>query len=202
MLAMATSASAASVGDANAGDVWVDNVGQPAGPGHEMDPHLQCTDINLWGSGLADSSGTFTIDGWSPSGRHEQDYSATWSSTGGKAPQVIAVIDVQKLIKQAAANGDTPAAQGYHFKLEFSQDPQKHKTFWVNCPAPTTSPPGTPPSGSPPGSPPPGKPPVLSTNHHRHHKHHKRHLVKPTRHHRVRARHVHRKLSPTPPFTG
>ena len=24
--------------------------------------------------------------------------------------------------------------QGYHFKLQLSQEPQKHKTFWVNCP--------------------------------------------------------------------
>ena len=42
----------------NAGDVWVDNVGQPSGPGHEQDPHLMCADINLWGNGLADASGT------------------------------------------------------------------------------------------------------------------------------------------------
>src|SRR5947209_8693273 len=56
-------------GDNNAGDVWVDNVGQPAGPGHEMDPHLACQDINLWGNGLSDSSGTYTISGWQPSGQ-------------------------------------------------------------------------------------------------------------------------------------
>ena len=36
-------------GDANAGDVWVDTAGAPPGPGHEMDPHLPCQSINLWG---------------------------------------------------------------------------------------------------------------------------------------------------------
>ena len=122
----------------NAGDVWVDNVGQPAGPGHEMDPHLACQDINLWGNGLADSSGSYSIDGWSPSGSAEQDYASTWSydqGTGGD--QVLDVISVKTLIENAIANGDSPQAnQGFHFKLEFSQDPQKHKTFWVNCQVP------------------------------------------------------------------
>ena len=144
----ATNALAATGGDPNAGDVWVDNVGQPPGPGHEMDPHLACQDINLWGSGLADTSGTFTIDGWPPSGSQEQDYASSWSyphdPSRKSGSQVIAVINVQQLIQQAAANGDTPAQQGYHFKLQFSQDPQKHKTFWVNCPPPQAgSVPGT-----------------------------------------------------------
>jgi hypothetical protein len=44
----------------------------------------------------------------------------------------------------AKANGDAPVnKQGFHFKLQFSQDPQKHKTFWVNCPAPSGSGGGT-----------------------------------------------------------
>jgi hypothetical protein len=130
-------------GDPNAGDVWVDNVGQPSGPGHEMDPHLACQNINLWGAGLADSSGSYTIDGWPPSGSQEQDYPATgaasWSynqSIGGS--QVIDVIPVKTLIENAIANGDAPQnGQGFHFKLQFGQDPQKHKTFWVNCQLPT-----------------------------------------------------------------
>jgi hypothetical protein len=47
---------------------------------------------------------------------------------------VISVINVKKLVANATANGDTPVnKQGLHFKLQFSQDPQKHKTFWVNC---------------------------------------------------------------------
>jgi hypothetical protein len=158
-LAAAPAALGASGGNSNAGDVWTDNVGQPAGPGHEQDPHLACTDINLWGSGLADASGTYTIDGWPPSGKQEQDYSSTWTYVQAKGgSQVISVINVSKLIAAAQASGDTPVnKQGYHFKLQFSQDPQKHKTFWVNCPAPTP-----PPAGSPGGNkqtPPPNSPP-------------------------------------------
>jgi hypothetical protein len=65
---------AASAHDPNPGDVWLDNVGQPPGPGHEHDPHLACADIYLWGNGLADSSGTFVIDGWHPSGSGTGDY--------------------------------------------------------------------------------------------------------------------------------
>jgi len=131
-----------SAGDKNAGDVWTDNVGQPAGPGHEQDPHLKCADINLWGNGLADSSGTYTIDGWPPSGSQEEDYSSTWSyDTTAGGTQVISVINVGLLTSTATANGDSPInKQGLHFKLQFVQDPQKHKTFWVTCkPAPTNS---------------------------------------------------------------
>ena len=134
---------AASGGDSNRGDVWLDNVGQPAGPGHEMDPHLACADINLWGANMGDAAGVFTIDGWPPSGHQEQVYpasgSASWHYGGGKQAQVIAVIPVHTLIANAAAKGDTPAHQGYHFKLQLSQDPQKHKTFWVNCPPPSAT---------------------------------------------------------------
>jgi hypothetical protein len=128
---------AAGGGNPNAGDVWTDNVGQPAGPGHEQDPHLACQDINLWGAELADPSGSYTIDGWPPSGSQEQDYASSWTydqSKGGS--QVIDVISVKTLVANAVAHGDAPVnTQGYHFKLQFSQDPQKHKTFWVNCPA-------------------------------------------------------------------
>src|SRR5436305_10774308 len=142
-LAVPVMGSAASGGDSNRGDVWLDNVGQPAGPGHEMDPHLACADINLWGANLADASGIFTIDGWPPSGRQEQVYpasgSAAWHYSGGKQARVIAVIPVRTLIANAAAKGDSPAHQGYHFKLQLSQDPHKHKTFWVNCPPPSAT---------------------------------------------------------------
>src|SRR5437660_3937123 len=90
---------AASGGDANAGDVWLDNVGQPPGPGHEMDPHLACQDINLWGDKLADSSGSYTIDGWPPSGSQEVDYSSSWSyNTSQGGDQVVSVINAQQLI--------------------------------------------------------------------------------------------------------
>jgi hypothetical protein len=190
----AGSALAAAGGDSNSGDVWVDNVGQPSGPGHEMDPHLTCDNINLWGSHLGDSSGTFTIDGWKPSGSGKQAYADTWTYAG-PGTQVIAVINVQQLVAQAAANGDKPTKQGYHFKLEFSQDPQKHKTFWVDCPPPppagatpgsnTTS--GSTPSGGTPGS---------------HARRHHRHLVKPKRHHRVHHRRLKHATRRHAVFTG
>ncbi len=148
-------------GNPNHEDVWVDNVGQPPGPGHEMDPHLACQDINLWGTTMADASGQFTIDGWPPSGSGSGDLNhpgyqenqawpgtksnpsmATWNynqSQGGD--QVMAVINVKTLIADAIANGDSPVnGQGFHFKLQFLQDPQKHKTFWVNCPGSTPTP--------------------------------------------------------------
>ncbi len=138
----ATSAAASK----NAGDVWVDNVGQPAGPGHENDPHLACADINLWGNGLAGSSGSFVIDGWPPSGSQELVYPSslsTWTynqATGGD--QVVQVINVNTLIQDAVAAGDVPlSTQGFHFKLQFSLFPQKHKTFWVNnCQTPPPAP--------------------------------------------------------------
>ncbi|HUY54794.1 MAG TPA: DUF11 domain-containing protein [Candidatus Nanopelagicaceae bacterium] len=135
-----------------------------AGPGHEMDPHLGCPAyIILWGSGLADSSGIYTIDGWSPSGSGTGDYNhpgyhqdqawpstksnpgtADWAyntATGGT--QEISYITTAQLVANAIANGDQPVnGQGLHFKLQFVQDPQKHKTFWVNCPTPSPTPSG------------------------------------------------------------
>jgi hypothetical protein len=145
-LVAAATASASAGGDNNKGDVWVDNVGQPAGPGHEQDPHLACANINLWGDKLADGSGKYTIDGWAPSGSKEQVYAHAWTynrSTGGT--QVLNVINVIKLVKAAQAAGDTPVnQQGLHFKLQFVQDPRKHKTFWVNCAASTPTPTPTP----------------------------------------------------------
>jgi hypothetical protein len=155
LLALPVGVLASQGGDNNKGDVWVDNVGQPAGPGHEMDPHLACQDINLWGNALADPSGTYTIDGWSPSGFHEKDYPATGNAnwTYNKAQggdQVTDVIVVKTLIANAIANGDAPInKQGFHFKLQFSQDPQKHKTFWVNCPGPTSGTQGSTPTPTP-----------------------------------------------------
>ncbi|MFN2582342.1 MAG: hypothetical protein ABR498_06335 [Candidatus Dormibacteria bacterium] len=129
-----SNAAPASQADENAGDVWLDSVGAPAGPGHEMDPHLPCADVNLWGAGLADPSGSFTIDGWAPSGSGQADSAGNWSydaQQGGS--QVIAVIGVNQLLASAAANGETAAHQGFHFKLQLAQDPQKHKVFWIDC---------------------------------------------------------------------
>lgn len=145
--AAGTAVGAAAAAPTNKGDVWVDNVGQPPGPGHEMDPHLACADINLWGDKLAGSGGAYTIDGWSPSGTKQQAYASTWTydkATGGD--QITDVISVQTLIANAEANGDAPInKQGFHFKLQFVQNPQKHKTFWVDCPG---TPPPPPPTGS------------------------------------------------------
>jgi hypothetical protein len=62
------------------------------------------------------------------------------NTDGGR--QVMDVIDVGALVHNAiAAGGDPHDIQGFHFKLQFVQAPQKHKTFWVNCNAPS-SPPG------------------------------------------------------------
>lgn len=214
-LATASTSLAVSAGDPNADDVWTDNVGQPSGPGHEQDPHLACHDINLWGSGLADGSGTYTIDGWAPSGSQEQDYASGWSynqSVGGA--QVIDVISVSTLIADAVKAGDAPVnKQGYHFKLQFSQDPQKHKTFWVNCPAPTgsggstTPPPVTQPTGTPtqPATQPGGSAPVDSVDaaHKRRHKPRRQHkLVRPKRHVKPRRRTRHGVGDAAPEFTG
>ncbi len=79
-LGISTAAWASSGGNANAGDVWLDSSATAlADPGHEMDPHLPCQTIYLFGSGLAGPSHSFTIDGWPPSGTQEIDYMGTWS---------------------------------------------------------------------------------------------------------------------------
>jgi hypothetical protein len=124
---------------ANPEDVWVKNVGQPPGSGHGQVPHLDCQNINLWGEGLVDSSGSFVINGIPPSGGGEQVYADSWSyDTTQGGDQVLAVIDVGKLLRTAIADGDTPQPnQGFHFYLALMQKPVKHKTFWVNCSAPT-----------------------------------------------------------------
>lgn len=220
LVALSLSATAlAGSGGPNAGDVWVDNVGQLAGPGHEMDPHLACDSINLWGSGLTDASGDFTVDGWAPSGSQDQDYSGTWSYSSPALP--IAVIDVSKLMSQATANGDVPTAQGFHFKLQFTQDPQKHKTFWLDCPGSSSGGGGGSGDGggnngggsntgggdNPPGTTPATTPATTTTtsiaavsqsrrtHHKRHDKRHRKH--RKIRQHRVRAVRVR-----LPSFTG
>ncbi len=217
VLGLGAAVAAACSGDGNPADIWLENVGQPAQPGNGMEAHLACQDINLWGTGLTESSGTFTIIGLPPTGSQAVDYSGTWtynqnvgdndadgtgdgqgggdqgdqgdqgghgdqggdgqgggdhsvgwsqiaggdqsggSSYGenggdgsdgsdsgdgdgdGAGDQVIAVINVSSLISQAQANGDKASAQGYYFKLEFTQDPQLDRTFWVDC---TPTPPG------------------------------------------------------------
>jgi hypothetical protein len=81
----------------NAGDVWVQNVGQAASPGHATEPHLACGDINLWASGVTDSSGDYTIVGQPPTGTGRQAYASTWQydTTVGRT-QLISVISVPR----------------------------------------------------------------------------------------------------------
>src|SRR4051812_13123764 len=70
----------------NSGDVWVANFGDEAGPGHAMDPKLDCRNINLWGDKMSSSGGSYRIYTLPPSGWGASAYSATWSynrSTGG-----------------------------------------------------------------------------------------------------------------------
>jgi hypothetical protein len=195
---------AASGGDNNAGDFWVDTVGAPQGAGHETDPHLPCADINVWGDKLADSSEAYRVIGIPPSGTKKQAYASTWHynrATSGN--QVTDVIDVTELIAAAVANGDAPVnGQGFHFKLALVQDPQKYKTFWVRCgvPAPPgggggvdTPPPG--PGSTPaPGSQPQGETPaqlVLGekvsgrAKHKAKHKKARKHRRHPHKHHKV-----------------
>ncbi len=144
----------------NAGDNFV-SATNTLPTGHETDPHLSCpSQIYLWGNGLTLGSGTFSIDGYHPSGSatgnpfggaYHPDQAwpndnanasippkggATWSYTGGGRP--IATISTAVLIANAQLNGDLyQPQQGYHFKIQFTQLPQKHKTFWVDCKTPT-----------------------------------------------------------------
>lgn len=144
--------------DSNNGDIWFDTVtaDDTTQSGHETDPHLPCDqDINLWGNGLKDATGTYTIYSIPPSdvdhagesAGDDQDWptsgSGTWTyGTDSGGNQIISgPIDVKTLIKNAIHNGDVAQPeQGYHFKIDFEQDPSKAKTFWVDCsPAPTVT---------------------------------------------------------------
>jgi hypothetical protein len=121
---------------------------------------------------------------------------------------VIDVIDVERLISAAVANGDRPVnRQGFHFKLALSQDPHKFKTFWVKCAVPgstggggTTTPPSTPPSTRPgPGSQPPSAPPgqgVLGERKPAPKKPYHKKARHRRKHHKVARRHM------MPAFTG
>jgi hypothetical protein len=122
----------------NAGDVWVDTATSPAGPGHEMDPQLDCSTINLWGSGLTDAGGTFQVSSVTPTGSGTVVYSGSWSTAGGPGTP-IATIDGGALVADLPAGTAAQPQQGYHFQVVVSQDPAKSKTFWLNgsgCPAP------------------------------------------------------------------
>ena len=128
-------------------------------------PHLPCADIELMGSKMRDASGQYAIDLLAPStpdggnGVGPQVYLspaqlAQWhydQAAGAADRQVMDVINVATLIQNAVAAGaEQHPIQGYHFKLQLVQAPQKHKTFWVHCNPPPGSPsPVVNPSGSP-----------------------------------------------------
>ncbi|HEX6493546.1 MAG TPA: hypothetical protein VF112_08525 [Candidatus Dormibacteraeota bacterium] len=132
---------AISVRAANAGDMFIQTAGAAAPSGNSNDPQLACADIDLWGSGLTLSSSTFTISGVAPTGAGEAVYSGTWSYNSGTSdPQIVATVPETALIDAAAAAGDTPAANGYHFEIDWAQNSKKSKTFWMHCPAPSTDP--------------------------------------------------------------
>lgn len=148
---------------ANSGDVWVDTAANDDTQisGHEQDPHLPCADIQLWGNGLAHSTGPFTIFSKDPSDQDfnpktdiDQDWptsgTGTWTynqTTGGNQ-KIAPVIVVATLIANAVANGDVAQPeQGFHFKIDFDQDPNLSKTFWVACNATANGPPPSNPPG-------------------------------------------------------
>lgn len=128
----------------NAGDVWLQPVGQGADfPGHQHIPHFEnCDDINLWGNGMTEASGEYTIDSIPPTsdGGFDQVYptdstSEPWTyDTAAGGNQVMSVVDTEILVANAISAGAVAhEQQGYHFKLQYQQNPQKHKVFWVKC---------------------------------------------------------------------
>jgi len=157
----------------NRGDVWVDVATSNDGP--ETDPHIPCgsqsSQIGVSAMDLNSSSGTFVIQGWSPSGSGsgDTDFTGTWTyNTGTGGQQVIALVNISTLLANARHNGDVAQAQqGFHFKLDL-EDPRtgasmgddKYKTFWVNCPTSTPTPSPTVTGGTPTPTP----SPTLSTS--------------------------------------
>jgi hypothetical protein len=135
----------------------------------DHNPHLPCANIEVMGKDMADGSSNYSIDYWPPTGDKGGVYgknsngssaltmvppmtnsgvvghNGAWVYSAAKGGyQVMDIIDVGVLVANAQAiNPDPHDIQGYHFKLQYTQDPQKHKTFWVKCPTPTTPPPTT-----------------------------------------------------------
>jgi hypothetical protein len=145
-------------GNNNAGDFFLDGIS--LGPGGEHDPHLGCPNsIIVGGKDLADSSGTFNIFGWPPSGSMEDLLDGTWhytvattssTTTVGGGTQTIAIVSTSELVAAALNAGDTPQQiQGLHFKFQVNQDPVKFKTFWLDCVVGTTTTSSSTTSGAP-----------------------------------------------------
>lgn len=109
----------------NRGDVWVDVPGNVGDPGHENDPHI-CGAVDLYGNGLEEGSGTFTIYAWPPTGSKDVAASGTWTydQTAGDNQVIAGPIDLD------------PG----HYKLTADQTGTKNKVFWVTCAAATPTP--------------------------------------------------------------
>ncbi|MGH2688290.1 MAG: hypothetical protein ACRDKW_05725, partial [Actinomycetota bacterium] len=106
-----------------------------AGPGHN--PQLACGDILVRASKLAGADGTYEIRSWPPTGDRRVVATGTWTAPAGDG-DVVAVVDGSTLAAAAEAAG-VPAheQQGRHYRITLSQEGgAKHKTFWVDCPAP------------------------------------------------------------------
>ena len=117
----------------NAGDIWVDQAGTPAGPGHENDPQLSaCSAVTVWGAGMADGGGTLTIESIPPTPAGHS-LTLSWGFPGGRAPRPLVTVDAVAL-----EVGLTPAGHGDHFRVVLEQDPRKSKDFWLTPCAPTS----------------------------------------------------------------
>ncbi|MGH2720194.1 MAG: hypothetical protein ACRDJO_01150, partial [Actinomycetota bacterium] len=120
----------------NRGSIWLSGEGGTA-PGHH--PHLGCGDVLVWGAKLAGPGGTYEIAAWPPTGTRAVVATGTWAAPAdGADAAVVAVVDGRALT-DAAAEAGAPAheQQGRHFGITVAQgDGVKHKTFWVDCPAP------------------------------------------------------------------
>ncbi|HEX3604465.1 MAG TPA: hypothetical protein VH134_00975 [Candidatus Dormibacteraeota bacterium] len=146
-VASTTAPSTPSTGGGDRGDVWVSSGTDPAGRGHENDPHLGCGSVAVWSSGLGARTGNAVVDGWAPSGSGSGDQVDTfaWTSPAGSGAHLLATIPVGTLLTAATAHGDhAQQNQGFHFKVVVASGLEK--TFWVRCaaPAPSPSPTATP----------------------------------------------------------
>jgi len=105
----------------NRGDVWMEEGSGETTPsrGHENDTHFACnTPLNIMGDKMGDSAGYFSIVPQGGNGG-PSTYSGTWSYGAQGGNQVIARVPAGALLPG-------------HYKLDLTQDPQKHKVFWID----------------------------------------------------------------------
>ncbi len=139
--------SATAVAANNKGDIWLNNVGSMADPGHV--PHLQFADIAMLAKYPGGSGGTFEIVAWQPTGDNKSVvYSGNWTyDQSGPDIQQIATISINTLYANTVALGFTAhPKQGFHYKMYCSLGKHdKMKEFWVEgAPVVTASPTPTP----------------------------------------------------------